>query len=218
MKVGLGRLEPPTSRLSGLGNRKGNVKNANALGAITPTAFTFFTIASSPTEADVHLGVKFGRGMSSFKKALSAMQSGGKIYAGQLGGDFVLPRDAARKLVFIAGGIGITPFRSMVKDLADRGEKRDIVLLYANKDAEDIAYRPLLDDAARTLGLRTVYVMAEKGERIDAAFVTACVPDFRDRTFFLSGPTGMVDAFKGMLRGMGVRRRNIVTDYFPGFA
>ena len=52
-----------------------------------------------------------------------------------------MPENPRRKLAFIAGGIGITPFRSMVKYLVDRGEKRDAILFYSNRNADEIAYR-----------------------------------------------------------------------------
>ena len=79
----------------------------------------YFTIASSPTEDNVRMGVKFYPNSSSFKKSLLFLNPGDKIVASQLAGDFVLPKDKNKKLVFIAGGIGITPFRSMIKYLLD---------------------------------------------------------------------------------------------------
>ncbi len=79
----------------------------------------YFTIASSPTEKELRLGVKFYEKGSTFKKTLREMDPGHTIIAGQLSGDFVLPKDKNKKLVFIGGGIGITPFRSMIKYLID---------------------------------------------------------------------------------------------------
>jgi len=65
---------------------------------------------------------------SSFKRALRAMTNRTRLIGGPIAGDFVLPRDHTRKLVFIAGGVGITPYRSMLKYLLDTGERRDIVV------------------------------------------------------------------------------------------
>ena len=92
------------------------------------------------------------------------MTPGEEIMAGQLAGDFTLPRDKKKKLVFIAGGIGVTPFRSMVKYLSDRGEKRSVVLLYSNRTTAEIAYRDIFDEAARTIGLKTIYAITGAGE------------------------------------------------------
>ena len=188
----------------------------------------YFTIASSPTEEELHLGVRFYKPSSSFKKALLEMEPGGIIMGGQLAGDFTLPRDPGRKLAFIAGGIGITPFRSMVKYLADRGEARDIVLLYSNRTADEISYREIFDDAAGRIGLRTVYAITDaeglpQGEdahhgRIDAALIRTKIPDYRSRMFYISGTHAMTTAFKEMLAELGVPKNQIKTDFFPGFA
>jgi ferredoxin-NADP reductase len=184
----------------------------------------YFTIASSPTEPDLRLGVKFYAPASSFKKRLFAMQPGEQVVASQLSGDFTLPRDPTKKLVFIAGGIGITPFRSMVQYLIDKGERRPITVLYSARTSQDAVYRDLLDRAERELGIKVVYVLNDASTRqgavqtIDADTVMREVPDYQERTFYISGPQGMVTSFKDMLTGMGVRRTSIRTDYFPGFA
>lgn len=181
----------------------------------------YFTIASSPTEDTLQLGVKFYDPSSSFKRALLALKPGDTIMAGQLAGEFTLPRDPSVKLAFIAGGIGITPFRSMVKDLVDRGEKRDAVLFYSNRNADEIAYRDVFDDARAKLGMKTHYVItgdAAVGSRIDAEMFRRELPDYRERMFYLSGTHAMTNAFAHTLHEMGVPRAHVKTDFFPGFA
>ncbi len=86
------------------------------------------------------------------------MTPGSLITAGELAGNFTLPRDARRPLAFIAGGIGITPFRSMLKYLSDRGEKRDIVLLSAASRVDQVAFKNEIREAAATIGLRAAGV------------------------------------------------------------
>ena len=188
----------------------------------------FFTIASSPTEADgmIRLGAKFYEPKSSFKRALDAMQINGTLSVSHLAGDFVLPKDAKKKLVFIAGGIGVTPFRSMVQYLMDTKDARPVTLLYSNKTASEIAYKEVFDQAGQTVGMKTVYALTNEPNlipgtyagMIDGALIKREVPDYKERTFYISGPHGMVEAFKKTLRGMGVSRFRIETDYFPGFA
>ncbi len=175
----------------------------------------YFPIASSPTEKDIRLGVKIGENGSSFKRALREMRPGDVILAGQLGGDFVLPNDPKKPLVFVAGGIGITPFRSMIKYLIDKGERRDIVLFYGARTEGDAAYRDILQEAERVIGLKTVYLI---GERFEASSVSRHVSDYTQRKFYLSGPSSMVDSYRSLLRTMGVPRSHVVSDYFPGFA
>ena len=107
----------------------------------------YFTIASSPTESELRLGVKFYPNASSYKTSLADMKIGDRVIASQLSGDFVMPRNKKKKLVFIAGGIGVTPFRSMIKYLVDTKQTRDIAMVYANKSVDDIAYKDFFDQA-----------------------------------------------------------------------
>ncbi len=178
----------------------------------------YFTIASSPTEDTVQLGVKVYTPSSSFKTKLLALVPGDTIVAGQLAGEFTLPKDPTQKLVFIAGGIGITPFRSMVKDLIDRGEKRDIVLFYSNRTADEIAYRTLFDEAAQKFGMKIIYTITNGGERITADTIKKEIPDYRERIFYISGTHTMTNSFQKILRDMGIPRSEIKTDFFPGLA
>ena len=184
----------------------------------------YFTVASAPTEDSVRLGVKFYGRSSAFKRALGDMEPGDTIHAGQLAGGFTLPSNPDRKLAFLAGGIGITPFRSMLQYLIDRGEERPITVLYGNERREDVAYRDVLDEAERQLGIRTIYAVARGAVRgeypgfIDARLVKAAIPDYRERTFYISGPQAMVQALRHTLTRMGVHRTHIKVDFFPGFA
>ncbi|MHB0865333.1 MAG: RnfABCDGE type electron transport complex subunit D [Minisyncoccota bacterium] len=186
----------------------------------------FFTIASAPTEDTVRLGVKFYKPASSFKRALWAMKEHDTLSASHIAGDFVLPKDPKRKLAFIAGGIGVTPFRSMVQHLVDTKDLRQIVLLYSNKTAAEIAYKEVFDAAEQVLDLRTVYALTNEPNPIpgtysgiiDAALIAREIPDYKERIFYISGPHGMIEAFRTTLRDMGVSRFHIKTDYFPGFA
>ncbi|HUD20712.1 MAG TPA: FAD-binding oxidoreductase [Candidatus Saccharimonadales bacterium] len=185
----------------------------------------YFTIASSPTEGEIRLGVKFYPEPSRFKDALQSLKPNDQIVASQLAGTFTLPRSKNEKLVMIAGGIGVTPFRSQIKYLIDQGERRDIILLYSVKTASEIVYQDVFKEAENKIGLRTVLVLSDKtkvpenwpGEVgfIDEAMIKKHVPDFRERTFYLSGPAAMVTAFEKLLKTIGTRK--IKKDYFPGF-
>ncbi|MES3004776.1 MAG: RnfABCDGE type electron transport complex subunit D [Patescibacteria group bacterium] len=186
----------------------------------------YFTIASSPTEAHIHLGVKFYENPSSFKKKLLAMNEGETLVASQLSGEFILPEDRNKKLVFIAGGIGVTPFRSMAKYMFDMQDKRDAVMFYSNRTPKDIVYRDFFENC-RNLGLNTIFVVNElEGEVVSRVlrqgFITPElimkeVPDYKERAFYISGPRGMVTAFEKTLSELGVKKSNIHTDFFPGF-
>lgn len=186
----------------------------------------YFTIASSPTEADIRMGVKFYEESSTFKRALLSMKPGDKIMAGQLSGDFTLPNNNRQKLVFIAGGIGITPFRSMIQSLLDRRERRDIILFYSNKNVREIAYAEVFNLAETKIGLKPIYTLTDtypagwqgKLGYINKQMITETVPDYQERLFYISGPRSIVVALKQTLIEMGISKEMIRTDYFPGFA
>lgn len=186
----------------------------------------YFTIASSPTEQDIKLVVRIDPGASSsFKKALLAMKPGDELWVSQLLGDFVLPRSSKKKLVLIAGGIGITPFRSMVRKLMDENKQRDMSLYYTSLSASSFAYWEMFNEAVK-IGLRPNYVITgqeiPEGWTGKTGFLTADMimtdlPDYKDRIYYLSGPNMMVSSYKDMLRKAGIPGRHIKTDYFPGF-
>jgi len=188
----------------------------------------FFTLASSPTEPDLRIGIRFNDNGSSFKEALLDADKNTLIVASQLAGDFVMPKDPAKKLVFIAGGIGITPFRSMVKYLIDKNDKRTVTLLYSARTEADLAYKKVFEEARANLGINTIYTISDTGANItdpnaipgmiDAELIKRSVPDYLDRLFYISGTHPMVEAMQEILSGLGVHRRNIKIDFFPGYA
>ena len=186
----------------------------------------YFTIASSPTEKDLRIGIKFYPNPSTFKKSLAYMKNTDTIIASQLSGDFVLPKNKRKKLVLIAGGIGITPFRSMIKYLIDKKETRDIVLFYSNKKESDIVYKDIFDEAKEKINLKVVYTLTDKEETnwaghtgfVDTNMIKEEVSDYLDRTFYVSGPPSMVSGISKTIKNLGVKNHKIKTDYFPGFA
>lgn len=189
----------------------------------------YFTVASAPSENVIRLGTKFvpdvGKG-STFKNALHNMEVGAKMWVTALGGDFTLPKENV-PVVFIAGGIGVTPFASMLRQMLAEGnkEKREVTVFYANRKEGDIAYRDLFDEATKNLGIRVIHILsdADAGWEGEVGFVTEALlkrylPSLLAPTFYLSGPSAMVDNYKGMLKGAGVHSSHIKTDYFPGLA
>ena len=183
----------------------------------------YFTIASSPTEDKLRIGIRISPNGSAFKKDLREFALGETVFAGHISGDFVLPQDTNKKLVFIAGGIGITPFRSMVKYMIDTKNTQKTTLFYCVKKPEEIAYKNIFEDAKNAGFLNFVPVVSEKdvvweGEYgyINKEMIERHVSDCKTCLYYLSGPSAMVDSYKKILLGMGVLRKDIQTDYFPG--
>ena len=184
----------------------------------------YFTIASSPTKNELRFGIRFDKDhASSFKKSLMNMKEGGQMVVGSIAGSFTLPKDKKQKIVCIAGGIGITPFRSQIESLLDTGETRDIVLIYANKTEDDIAYRDLFL-MAESVGVRTVYLLDQvtpewKGKQgyVTKELLAECIPDIKERIIYISGPHVMVTGTERTLEAMGIRGERVLIDFFPGY-
>lgn len=182
----------------------------------------WFTIASAPTEPEILIVTRWAEaGGSSFKRALRAMTEGNEIIASKVAGDFTLPAlslsngptDPKIKLVFLAGGIGITPFRSMVKYLLDTNQSRNIVLLYSARSEQDFVFKDIFDQANKKFGLRAMYVTTP----LDEQLVKREVPDWSERTFYISGPEPMVEGLEKKLLALGLPDARLKRDYFPGY-
>lgn len=185
----------------------------------------YFTIASAPSESEIHLGVKIDKEKgSAFKKQLFAMKPGDHLFISHVAGDFVLPKDTTKKIVWVAGGIGVTPFRSMAHEMAAQHEVRDIQMLYCVNTEKDFAYQADFDVLAPLIGLKNTCVVAKasphwNGETgyVSKELMERTIPDYKERIFYFSGPPIMVENSVKLLKSMGVPKKQIKTDYFPGF-
>lgn len=185
----------------------------------------YFSIASAPSE-ELMIAVKFYDPSSSYKKALINLDNRKKVIASSLLGDFVLPKNKDIPLAFIAGGVGIAPFRSIIQDIADKKKHVNIILLFANRTKEDIVFEDLLE-GARGFGVNTIYTLTdtasiplvwngEKG-RINPEMIEKIIPDYASRIFYISGPQPMVKSYQTVLRSLEIKEENIIVDYFPGY-
>lgn len=173
----------------------------------------YLTVSSSPTEKGVMFTIKQPEKASAFKQTLAEFKPGDTILASHVAGSFTLPKDPAKKIAFMAGGIGVTPFRSMVKYLVDKNESRDVALLYSASSESEFSFQKLFEKA-KEIGLKTTYAA---NSQIDSEKIKSTIPDFKERIFYISGPYGFVQAMEKNLLSMGVGFSNIVTDYFPGY-
>lgn len=186
----------------------------------------YFSLASSPTEATPMIAVKFYERCSSYKKALMSLPIGKTIIVSSLAGDFVMPKDLKKPLVFIAGGVGITPFRSMVKYIIDKKLSVNIVLLFINKTTDDILYKDILEEAEE-FGVKTIHVMTDESRlplnfsgphgHLTPKMVKTMIPDYAMRAFYISGPQLMVQNIEKMLLDMKISKSKLKTDFFPGY-
>lgn len=177
----------------------------------------FFTLSSSPTEKEIAITVKFYENSSTYKKKLLNFDNKKNIIASFVSGDFVLPQNLHLPLVFIAGGVGITPFRSMIKYIVDKNFKVDIVLIYLNNNQEEILFLSLFKKAKEN-GVKTIYFLTSENGHLNKDGIKKLVSDFQKRIFYISGPQPMVRNFEKMLRSIGISKSKIKTDFFPGYA
>lgn len=183
----------------------------------------YFSIASAPSERTIQLTTRFAEKSSSFKLALRKLKPGSEIEAMGPMGDFTYPHPE-KQAVFLAGGIGITPFRSILVELAHNNTfQAPITLLYANRTG-DIAFRELFDKMAlEHPQFKVIYVVSddpswtgEKG-RINEDLIHKYVPDLQTPLFYVSGPEPMVEAMSAMLQGINIPKSQIEEDFFPGY-
>ena len=172
-----------------------------------------FTIASSPSQPDLDIGIRFYDPSSSFKQKLVEMKPGDIIFGGRVAGDFVLPANHDKKLVFVAGGIGITPFISMLRHINEAKKDVDIVLFYFVNNEQDFAYKDVIESSLK-LSLKLV-PMVGPSARLTEDVLKKHVSEYKDRDYYLSGPPTMVRVYKKSLKELSVNK--IHTDYFTGY-
>lgn len=175
----------------------------------------WFTNAAAPFENHVRITTRqtTDKG-SSFKKKLFSLVEGKKIEMSVIEGDFIVA-DENQELVFIAGGIGITPFRSILTQLDHDKKPINVTLLYSNRD-QNIVYKDELEEIAKNnSNFKIHYIFSP--EHIDEAKIKDVVPDLQKPLFYISGPEPMVDALGETLKKMGVAEDRLKQDWFPGY-
>ena len=184
-----------------------------------------FTISSSPTEEGIVMFTTRIRG-SGFKETLRQAPIGYELTCETPEGEFILRQgDTRLRHVFIAGGIGITPYRSILRCSVDMNEPLDVLMLYFNRSSADIVFRHELEVIALqmpTFSLVNALTESEagwKGEQgiLGEAILRTWVPDPDGLCFWVSGPPGMVSTCRELLELIGVKDQNIRTDRFMGY-
>lgn len=181
----------------------------------------WFTLSSSPTEDLVSITTKFApEHGSTFKQTLAQMEPGTEVDLADPMGDFVLPKLAQTPLVFVAGGMGLTPFRSMFKWMIDTGEKRDIKFIYGVRSEEDIIFQDIFDE----VGIHATIVVSEPsdswgGERghLSAEMILGLAQPSEDALIYMSGPEPMVESLEADMKKHGIAENRLVGDFFPGY-
>jgi len=182
------------------------------------------TVVTSPNERGV-LGLATRVRDSAFKRSLAELPVGAEVDVEQPKGDFLLPDDTRQEYVFIAGGIGITVFRTMLRYIAEEGLPHRVTLVYSNRDRESAAFLDELEELAEAHpNLELVLTMTDDpgwdGEtrRIDAEMLRDHLGDeLGSFTYLVAGPPSMVEAVVDALRGAGVPEDQVRPERFSGY-
>jgi ferredoxin-NADP reductase len=179
---------------------------------------------TSPSERGV-IGLCTRIRDSAFKRSLVELPVGAEVDVEPPKGTFVLPQDGSQPLVFVAGGIGITAFRSMLRYIQDKELPHRVTLIYSNRDRESTAFLGELEEIERTNpNIRLILTMTDdedwRGEsrRIDATFFEEYLGDGLDEArYMVAGPPGLAEAATEELKKAGVDEELISTDSFSGY-
>lgn len=174
----------------------------------------WFTISSAPYEKDVVITTRFTDKGSSFKDALGQLEIGQQIESDDGPKGFFLLQPWASRHIFIAGGIGVTPYRSMLLQLDHDNRPIPVDLLYANKDAEFVFDQDLTSLAKKHSEFKIKKFIGD--QRIQKEDLE-CYSQDDSTMFYLSGPRPMVESYQHMLVKLGTGEKRILTDYFPGY-
>ena len=182
------------------------------------------TVVTSPNERGV-LGLCTRLRDTAFKQTLAELEVGAEVDVEHPKGDYVLPSETDRPYVFIAGGIGITVFRCMLRYIVEEGLPHRVTLVYSNRDRESAAFLDELAEIERDdENIRLVLVMTDdpgwEGEkrRIDADVLRDHLEsELGDYVYLVAGPPGLVDAMEATLLGAEVPEEQIRPARFSGY-
>lgn len=182
------------------------------------------SVVTSPTEKGV-LGLCTRLRDTAFKKTLAELKVGDEVEVEPPKGDWQLPEDTGPHYVFIAGGIGITVFHSMLRYIADTGEPYRVTLVYSNRDRASTPFLDELQKLGRTLeDFNLVLTMTQDdGWDGETRYVSAeLLRDYLEGelggyTYLVAGPPALVEAVTGQLSGAGVPEEQVLPDRFSGY-
>lgn len=171
-----------------------------------------FSIASSPFDQE-KISVAFRETGSGFKRTLKELPFGAPVNIEGPHGFFTLPQEPVNPVVFIAGGIGITPFLSMIRFATAKGLKIPMILLYANRGKESAAY---LWELQSMTGRNTHFVLENHFGRIDEQFIQQSIKYPQNYKWYIAGPPAMASYARNVLFLLGADDEHVYYEEFTG--
>ncbi len=185
-----------------------------------------FSIASSPLEEDLLFAMKTSE--SAAKKTIAEMPPGTDLTIESPLGTLTLPEETAVPLIFLAGGVGITPFRSMMRYSADAKSGHSITLFYSSQTPEETPFLAELQQIpGRSKQIAAIITMTRVGEdksrwsgltgRVTPDMIKEGCKEWDRAAYFIAGPPGMTSALNQTLQGMNIPSERIKTELFAGY-
>ncbi len=185
-----------------------------------------FSLASAPYENELMVAARMRD--TAFKRVLKSMELGAELLIGAPRGSFTLHGDAAVPAVFLTGGIGITPVRSIVLQTARDKVLHRLMVFYSNRKPEDAAFLTDLIEAGKSnpnfTFVGTMTQPEKSGQEwfgetgyINQGMLEKYINDLSVAVYYLAGPSGMVKTMRQILNEAGVESANIRTEEFSGY-
>lgn len=190
-----------------------------------------FTIASSPTEDEIIISTRIRD--SPYKQRLASREKGTRVGMSRPQGDFVLHEDSSKLAVFLSGGIGVTPFRSMIKYATDKKLPTRIAMFDSNRNEQNILYKDEFDRwSHENPNLKVIYAVTGEGDetgesgwkgergRIDKSMIDRHLShdDLAKSVFYICGPPGMLKAMQQLLKDqLQISEDRIKVEEFTGY-
>lgn len=174
-----------------------------------------FSFASSPYEGDLYITYK--KGVSSYKKVMEMLEVGDNVSVVHYGSNFIFY--PGKKSIFIAGGVGVTPLRSMIYTSIYEKAKEDLILIYLNNSDLFVFFDEFKDWENNNKNLSCIFINTMKTGRISKEMLVDYVPSIKNNLFdfYISGPPLMIDAVGNIIEDLGFVDHIIHTDSFDGY-
>jgi ferredoxin-NADP reductase len=181
-----------------------------------------FTLSASPTEVGYLRNTTRIREQSGYKNTLNALPVGSVIDGEGPNGTFSLEDNEVGPHIFIAGGIGITPFRSMIKYVADKNLKTQIHLIYSDSTPEEMPFQKELEELTKSHpNIKVQFVFTKTDGRIDETKIKTYVANWGLEipkcTWWLCGPPPMVDSMESILGNLQIPFGKVKVEKFTGY-
>jgi glycine betaine catabolism B len=173
-----------------------------------------FSIASAPNQKNIIIILRIHEHMYAFKRYFVDATLGSEVEISKPFGSFILPDTTDKKIIFIAGGIGITPFLSMIYWTHGNKISHDIHLLYFNKNEDDEVYKVELRTLADS---ENSFKLSEFYGPLQNDILKVTLPRYKNTVYYIAGPPGMVTHAMRSLAILGVSANHIKTEEFKGY-